>query len=258
MLPQTTTILFFTFNTYTFLLTLGFIISLGISALTYRLNYTSGTGAVVDSALTGLIGGLIIGRMGHVLIHWAYFSQHTSEIIQFNAGGLNWHFALIGGFIGFWVIKRLVHPHLETHIIIESWAWAIPMLGWMGWWACSAFYCGYGTEINNLTNYPSTLVWEAPAINGMMAPRFATQPLGMLWALTVFIVLLISTRRRWLHGRYFGATLILWSVGMLLLGYLRGDNVPMVANIRLDQWLDALMVIIGGGYVFWHRQPRNI
>lgn len=258
MLPQTVTILFFTFNTYSFLLGLGFIISLGISALTYRLNYTSGVGAVVDCCLAGLAGGLIVGRIGHVLIHWTYFSEHTSEITQINAGGLNWHLGLLGGFIGFLLVKNLVHQKIEIRLVIESWAWAIPLLGWMGWWACSTFYCGYGTEINNLTDYPSVLVWEAPAINGMMAPRFATQPLGMLWALLVFILLFIITRRGWLRGQHFGVSLILWSVGMVLLGYLRGDGVPMIAHLRIDQWLDVLMIGIGSGYLFWHRQPKQM
>jgi phosphatidylglycerol---prolipoprotein diacylglyceryl transferase len=257
MLPQTIHILFFTVNTYTFLLAFGFIISLGISALTYRLNYTSGVGTVVDGCLAGLGGAFIMGRIGHVLIHWDYFSEHTSEIVQISAGGLNWHVALVGGFIGFWLMKTIVHPHLNTHLIIESWAWAIPLLGWMGWWACSAFYCGYGAEINNLTDYPSVFVWEAPAINGMMAPRFATHPLGMLWAVVVFSLLIILTWRGWLRGQHFGVILIVWSVGMFLLGYLRGDNMPMMANIRIDQWLDGMMMIIGAGYVVWYRKPIN-
>ena len=253
MLPQTTSFLFFTFNTYTFLLALGIMISFAISALTYRLNYTSGIGAVIDACLAGLLGGVVLGRVGHVLIHWTYFSEHTDEIIRINAGGLNWHSALIGIFWGFGLMKSLVHRRLNTHLIIESWAWAIPLLGWMGWWACSAFYCGYGTEINNLTDYPPTLVWEAPAINGMMAPRFATQPLGMLYGAILMLFLILCSRRGWLKGKRFGVSLMLWSIGMFLLGYLRGDNVPRIADIRVDQWLDILTLIIGGVYIFRNR-----
>ncbi len=253
MLPQTIPFLFLTFNTYTFLLALGIMISFGISALTYRLNYTSGIGAVIDACLAGLLGGIILGRLGHVFIHWVYFSEHPDEIIRINAGGLNWHSALIGTFLGFWLMKILVHRKLNTHLIIESWAWAIPLLGFMGWWACSTFYCGYGTEINNLTDYPPVFVWEAPAINGMTAPRFATHPLGMLWGAMLLLFLILCSRRGWLKGKRFGMSLMLWSIGMLLLGYLRGDSVPMLADIRVDQWLDVLMIIIGGVYVFLHR-----
>lgn len=253
MLPQTVSIAFLTFNTYTFLLGLGIIMCIGISALTHRLNYTDGIGAVVDVCLAGLIVGILTGRVGHVIIHWAYFSEHTSEIIKINAGGLNWHSALIGGVLGAWLMKISIHKKVDFHLLLESWAIAIPLLGLMGWWACGTFLCGYGAEINNLSDYPATLVWETPAINGMVAPRFATQPLGMLWAVIVMGVMLICIWRGWLNKKRFGTSLMLWAIGMLLLGYLRGDNMAIVSGLRVDQWLDAVMLILGGAYVFWHR-----
>jgi phosphatidylglycerol:prolipoprotein diacylglycerol transferase len=253
MLPQTISISFFTVNTFTFLMGLGILISISLSALTYRLYDACGIGTLVDVCLAGLILGMIAGRIGHVLIHWAYFSEHTGEIIQMNAGGLNWHSALTGGLLGAWLMKTIVYRQVNFHFMLESWAIAIPLLGFMGWWACGAFFCGYGAEINNLTDYPATLVWEAPALNGMVAPRFATQPLGMMWAVMVLLVIVICIWRGWLANKRFGASLMLWSVGMILLGYLRGDAMPLWSGLRLDQWLDAFMLILGGAYAFWHR-----
>lgn len=253
MLAQTISIAFLRLNTFTFLFGLGLFISISLSALTYRLNNVVRIGAVVDVCLAGLILAIITGRMGHVLIHWAYFSEHASEIIQINAGGLNWHSALTGGLFGAWLMRRVMYHQLNFHLIVESWAIAIPLLGLMGWWACGAFFCGYGAEINNLTDYPATLVWEAPAMNGMVAPRFATQPLGMMWAGVVLLVIIICIWRGWFAHKRFGVSLMLWSVGMILLGYLRGDVMPMWSGLRLDQWLDALMLMLGGAYVFWHR-----
>jgi len=257
MLPHTISIAFLTMNTYPFLLGMGIIICLGITFLSHRLAYTSPTGGIIDVCLAGLASGLILGRAGHILIHWTYFSEHTSEIIQINAGGLNWHSALIGGMIGMLGMRRLAYQQVDSHIILESWAWAIPIIGFMGWWACSTFFCGYGAEVGNLTDYPSSLVWEAPAIDGMIAPRFATHPLAMLWAVILWGIIAICVWRGWLKGQRFGVSLILWSAGMVLIGFLRGDAVPTVYNLRIDQWLDALMLVLGMAYIFWHKKPLS-
>lgn len=253
MTSQTTSFIFFTINTYAFLLGLGIILSIGISVITYRRNAPDAVVATIDTCLGGLTSGIIVGRVGHVCIHWTYFSEHISEALQIDAGGLNWHSAVIGAVLGAWLVKTIFHRQIDLHLLIESWTLAIPIIGLMGWWACETFWCGYGIEVDNLSNYPSLLVWEAPAMNGMIAPRFATQSLGMRWALIVVAVMLVCIWHGWLRRRRFGASLMLWAIGMLLLGYLRGDSVPMWAGLRIDQWLDALMLILGGGYVFWHR-----
>ncbi|HRF94412.1 MAG TPA: hypothetical protein PLZ51_04420, partial [Aggregatilineales bacterium] len=95
---------------------------------------------------------------------------------------------------------------------------------------------------------------EAPAIDGMIAPRFATHPLAMLWAVIIWGIIAICVWQGWLKGQRFGVSLILWSAGMVLIGFLRGDVVPTVYNLRIDQWLDALMLIIGMAYIFWHKK----
>jgi len=258
MLPQTITITSLTISTYPFLLGIGIILGIGITALYYRLSFVTPLSATVDICLAGFIGGLILGRVGHVLIHWAYFSEHSLEILSINAGGLNWHGVVIGAVTGMAIFKHIFHSDMRLWVILEAWAWIIPLIGFMGWWACSAFSCGYGAEVGNLTDYPAVLVWEARDINGMIAPRFATHPLGMLWAGVVIIISANCFWRGWLIGRRFGFSLMLWSMGMLLLGYLRGDTIPFLSGLRIDQWLDALMLILGAGYYFWHRKTASL
>jgi len=90
----------FTLSTYTALLALGVLASSGALALAYRWRYRRPVGPLVDACLGALLGGVLLARAGHVLLHRYYFEIHPDEIIQLSAGGLDWHGALIGGLLG--------------------------------------------------------------------------------------------------------------------------------------------------------------
>ena len=53
-----------------------------------------------DVLIGGLVGGIIIARAEHVLLNLAHFSFHRHEILQIQAGGLDWHGALVGAALG--------------------------------------------------------------------------------------------------------------------------------------------------------------
>lgn len=38
----------------------------------------------VDCGLSGIVGGVILGRAVHVALNWEYFSQHTQRMFQFS------------------------------------------------------------------------------------------------------------------------------------------------------------------------------
>ena len=55
---------------------------------------------LIDAGLGACLGGVIGARIVHVLLNWAYFADNLSEALHPNAGGLDWHGAVIGGLIG--------------------------------------------------------------------------------------------------------------------------------------------------------------
>ncbi|PJF23707.1 MAG: hypothetical protein CUN53_21525, partial [Phototrophicales bacterium] len=61
----------------------------------------------IDGALIALIGAALLGRAGHVLLNWDYFTLHPDEAHRLDLGGIDWHFAVIGALIGLWVGARL-------------------------------------------------------------------------------------------------------------------------------------------------------
>ena len=63
-----------------------------------------------------LLGGVMGARAIFVLTNISYFMDNPAEIIRVDQGGLAFHGALLGGFLGGWLIIRLNRLHLH-HIL---------------------------------------------------------------------------------------------------------------------------------------------
>ncbi len=233
-------------QTYTFLLGLSIILCLFYTTLSYRWRLASPPGAVVDVLLASLIGGIVVARAFHVVLNRVYFEAHPDEITAIDAGGLNWHGAVVGAVVAGYFMAHL--RHVRWSLLLNSLSFALPIIAFAAWWGCGANHCAYGAEVDNLSNYPGFLVWEERDIFNIIAPRYATQRFGMMWSVGVFIVLFILTRldrRGKLPGSFrFWVSLLLLSAGMFWLGALRGDYAEFRLGLREDQWLDVLFISV--------------
>lgn len=214
-------------------------------------------GAAADISLAALLGGVFGARALHVLLHWTYFQEHTAEITRLRAGGLDWHGAFAGALIGLALMGRLRGADIRA--LLGALALVIPAVGFMAWWGCGANLCAYGAEVATMADYPAALVWEAPDIYTLPAPRFRTQALGMGAMFVLGIGLWISQRRGWLAKypeRRFWLSGMLAAAIMFALSFLRGDadDLAVWAGLRADQWLDALAIIGCGLLLIWPRR----
>jgi phosphatidylglycerol---prolipoprotein diacylglyceryl transferase len=231
----------FTMNTYTLLVALGILSGAGVAL--WRLRERVKLGAVMDCLIAGLIGGVICARLFHIALNWPYFTDHTAEITHLRAGGLSWHGAVIGTLLLIVIGAKI--RRISFSLLVESLTPALALIAFFAWWGCGAAKCAYGAEVTNLADYPAWLVLEAPDIFNIIAPRYRTQALGMMFALFLLILSAILGWRGWLAGGRFWLMLALLSLGMFFLGFLRGDEALIRRGLRADQWLDAGFVIIG-------------
>lgn len=242
-------------QTYTLTLGLAIVLSIGILLLTNR---HEAKNRVIDLAIGALIGGLIAARAGHVLLQLDYFTTHPAEILHYERGGLNWHGAVIGGLVGLWFAARLRKIALTP--LLDSLALIFPLVMLAGWRGCMGASCAYGSEITRMAAYPAWLVWETADSYGLIAPRYATQLIGALLALCLLALAILLHRRNWLPGQRFWFILVLASIGMFGIGFLRGDSMLKIAELRLDQWLDLLLIILSFSIGWWthplHRKTR--
>ncbi len=220
---------------YSLSLALGLALSAAVGGYAARAIFRPAQ--VIDACLAAIVGGLVGARVEHVLLHWDYFSANLSEALRLNAGGLDWHGAVIGALAGLALVSRL--RRIEARRMLALFAAALPLLALAGWIGCAAAACAYGREVDTLALHPAYAVWEARDVYGMLAPRYSTQRFGMILALILIPVGLAARgeRRFWL-------LLGLLSAGMFAIGFVRGDAVPLVAGLRADQWLDI-------GFVAW-------
>ncbi|MFN8450211.1 MAG: prolipoprotein diacylglyceryl transferase family protein [Anaerolineae bacterium] len=236
-MPESTLALpFATVPIFSLALALG--IALGIGVGIWRM--TQRPGAVVDACLGALAGGIVGARAGHVLLNGSYFADNLSEALRPNAGGLDWHGALLGGLVGLALVARW--RRLSLRDLLDALTPTLPLLAFAGWLGCWAGVCGYGAEVDTLARYPALAAAETRDVYGIVAPRYNTQVFGMALALLILSAVLI--RRCWLKYRRFWLLLALLSLGMFGIGFFRGDSAQVVAGLRADQWLDAGTLVI--------------
>ena len=194
-----------------------------------------------DAGLGGVLGGVIGARLFHVLLNWAYFADHSGEIINLRAGGLNWHGALYGGLLGLWLAARwrgVPFRHLSD-VLALVWPVGV-MAGWAGCWASA---CGYGAEVWTLADFPTWAVSERPDVYGIAAPRYNVQLFGVWFgaALLVMSILLAVSGR--LHGCRLWLLLALSGAGMFVLDFFRGDGTAsFLPNLTWDHILDLSVI----------------
>lgn len=186
----------------------------------------------MDGALIALSGAALLGRAGHVLLSWDYFSLHPDEALRLDLGGIDWHGAVIGALIGL-----LIGARLRQFDSDKALAWCAPLVGVIGllvWRMCAGVGCAAGVEVDTLARYPALIVAELPDRYGIVAPRWNTPLMGMFGSLIVLSFGLIAVRRRW-EARGFWLALALMALIMLIIGAFR----PITAAERM---LDAAVI----------------
>lgn len=226
---------FFSWPTFGFALALGIVLSVGIGV--YRSGYRAS--AVIDAGLGAFAGGVVGARIVHVLLNWAYFADHGDEALRLNAGGLDWHGAVVGGLIGLALIARW--RRLSVRALLDALAPALPLLAFAGWLGCAAAVCGYGAEVDTLAHYPAFAVAESRDVFGIVAPRYNTQVFGLALALALLALSFVLLHYDGLKDRRFWILLALFSIGMFGIGFYRGDSVPTLLGLRADQSFDLAL-----------------
>jgi phosphatidylglycerol:prolipoprotein diacylglycerol transferase len=200
---------------------------------------------VLDAALAAAVGGLIVARATYVGLHWNYYTNHLGEALRLRDGGLAWQGALLGGTAGAALVcgiqrRRLAH----TLDVLATGAASVAIFAWMG---CFMAGCAYGVP-----TYPGQgLLWslslDLPDLYGIREPRVALQLLGAGWSTLVLGVTLAAQRRTQRSGLVFASWLTLDSLGSFVLGFLRADNMPLLAGWRVDQVANLALAAGGVG-----------
>ncbi len=209
---------------------------------------------VFDVLIGGLIGGLILARVQHVLINWNHFVFHRNEILQINAGGLDWHGAFLGAGIGVLLVARWRKVNLVC--LVDRLTLLLPLLLIAMWWGCWSASCNYGREVATLADYPAWFVWEGRDIFGLYAPRFHTQFVGITLSVFLMLLTLVLFFKKWLVFRRFWLLSISVTCIIFCIRWLQGDYSPTLSQIPIGYYFDIVLVVFVL-YVFI-RSPKQV
>ncbi len=194
--------------------------------------------AWVDAGLGALVGGIVGGRLGHVGIYWRYFAEHPESIVKVWQGGLDWHGAVLGGLLALLLVCRIRQVGFRQ--ISDALAFVLPMGAALAYTGCLMVSCGHGREVASLAATHPPIALELPDLYGVVAPRLASQLYGVVFSLLLIVVAGLLAWRIAHPGVRFWLVLALLALGTFGIGFTRGDSVPMVGALRLDQVLDLL------------------
>jgi phosphatidylglycerol:prolipoprotein diacylglycerol transferase len=231
-------------RTYTLLL--DFAVVFGVAWLAWRgWRSEQRPAAWMDVGLGAIVGGIVTGRLGHVGVHWVYFSSHLEEIYQVWRGGIDWHTAFLGALAASVLICQ--YRKVSFFAVLDALAIVLPISAIFIYAGCLMVSCGHGREVASLANYPPLIALELPDLYGVVLPRLASQLYGLLWAVIVLALYhFFFSRWNMPPGIRFWLILALLALGAFAIGFSRGDSVPMIGVLRLDQVLDLLIAVVAG------------
>ncbi|MCS7056551.1 MAG: prolipoprotein diacylglyceryl transferase [Thermoflexales bacterium] len=237
MPPQFVSLGPFTLNLYTLLIVLA---TLAPPVWAW---FRTRDGRIALATSVVAFGALAFGRAGYVALHWDYFRDHSGEILAL--AGLSEHAAVIGGLIAARSLRAVPCLSGMRHSLLTAQFILVGIAASIG---CIPNGCAYGREVFWQTDGEHSLAWllraDWPDAYTIQNPRWPTQALMALWLAAIGVVhLILEARHR--SGSCFPHLLGLLgcaSLGDFLIQFLRGDPAPMLAGLRLYQWLDLLSV----------------
>jgi len=237
--------------TYTVLLDLGLI--LGLVLTYFEGKRLLGRGELaLELGLWTVVGGIVGGRIGFVLANWGVFSEDWSRALRIWEGGLSFYGAFLGGLLViaiFALFQRQAEQPISFWELGDVMTLGLALGMAFGWAACLMRGCGYGAVGEGLG------YWILPDLNGVEAPRFATQAVGLAYALVLFTGFWLL-RTYWpFPGAAFLMFVLLYFTGMFFLEFTRGDEAIHLGPWRLAQVIDLVLVLAAavGLVVLWWR-----
>lgn len=185
---------------------------------------------ILNLAILAIPCGLLGARLYYVIFNWSWYSEHTSEILNFRGGGMAIHGALIGGILAGFIytkIKKINFFKMADIIMI-----GIPLGQAIGRW---------GNYINGEAHGgPTSLSWGIMVDGIKVHPTFLYES---IWDLGIFLFLWCFRKHKKYEGQIAIYYLILYSIGRFFIEGLRTDSL-MLGPLRMAQVISLIAIIV--------------
>ncbi|MBU4140453.1 MAG: prolipoprotein diacylglyceryl transferase, partial [Candidatus Omnitrophica bacterium] len=187
-------------------------------------------------------------RALYVLQNLKFYINHPQQILMLHRGGLSFY----GGFVLATIfavvfLKRQRLPVLKTFDIVCPYLALAQAIGRIG---CFLNGCCYGKPAG------SGLRVYFP---GQDIARQPVQIYASLSLLLIFIILRTFQAKRgkkiYFSGQIFLLYCLLYSISRFFMEYLRGDNLPLLANLTVHQ-LISIGIFVSVSIIWWKKNEQ--
>ncbi|MCY6355801.1 prolipoprotein diacylglyceryl transferase [Clostridium sp. ZS2-4] len=224
---------------YGILISMGIVLGLGVAykqSEFYNIDFEK----VTDIFIICLPLSVLCARLYYVIFNWSFYSSNPSEILNIRGGGLAIHGGILGAVIsGYFMSKYKKIDFLKLlDLIAPSFILAQAVGRWGNFFNSEAHGGIVSKEF--ISHFPS-FIQKGMFIGGSYYhPTFLYES---IWNLIIFILLLISSRRKLKKGSIFYLYLILYSIGRFFIEGLRTDSL-MLGPLRMAQVISLVFIII--------------
>ena len=199
---------------------------------------------VLDLAIFAIPIGLLSARLYYVIFNWEYYSQNVSQILNFRAGGMAIHGALIGGILTGYIftkIRKINFLKMADAVMI-----GMPLAQAIGRW---------GNFINQEAHGgPTDLPWGIMVDGVKVHPTFLYES---IWDAAIFIFLWIFRKKKKYEGQIIVYYIGLYSLGRFFIEGLRTDSL-MIGHLRMAQVISLIGVIVGViSHIYLSKKNKN-
>lgn len=210
---------------------------------------------LVDIIFYSALFGFIAARIYFVIFQWPYYAENPGEIIKIWHGGIAIHGGLIGGFIAGVIVCKVknLNPFQIGDIVAPS----IILAQGIGRWGNFMNHEAHGGPVSRAfleqLHLPNFII-ENMYINGQYYhPTFLYES---IWDVAGFIIL-VNIRKHLKLGETFFLYLTWYSIGRFFIEGLRTDSLMLTSNIRVEQLVSILLILISISLIVYRRIKYN-
>jgi len=192
----------------------------------------------LDAGLAALAAGLVGARAGYVAATWDYYSHRPQEVLWFWQGGLSWSAGAAAALLGLGLYSGLSRQPFWP--LADRLAIPAALLALAAWGGCMLDGCSYGWR-----TAPGPLTPPAPDLLDNLAPRWPTQPVGVMASLAALAGLISLGGRPLPQGTLACLSLTMIAAISVALSFTRADPTRMFWGMRLDGLASGVVLALG-------------
>lgn len=251
------------FALYSVMMLVAAICGLAVAYLYARWRKLDGT-TVLEAALVLVIVGGIGGRAYQVWTNWNFYAENNDLIAELSHGGFGIHGALVLGFIALALFAIITRNSLGK--LMDTAVVGLSLAQGIGWYGAALTYTHYGIPLDAappvglfaplaqfVRGFGYNFVQDLPNAYNIIAFRIPVQMLSAWFYLALdFVLLLVARSNPKRPGLLFAIYLTAASVASFLFGFWRGDATLVWNGLRMDQWFDLGLLVVGLALVSGH------